>query len=362
MSDNTSPIRFIGSKSSLINDISKFIISQTKTKGTFGDFFCGTAIVSSHFKKLGYCIIANDNLFFCSTLAKAVLYNNEYPKFSELMKIKKVSSVKSTLLSRRPYDIVLAYLNQIPLIKNFFYNEYSPSGTLNKKYQRLYFSDKNAQKIDAIRKKIEEWDRNGLLTEGEKALLVSDLIRAANKVANISGTYGFFLKEMKDPRTKRLLILTPSEIIKGNGKKHRVYQEDANKLARRVSCDILYLDPPYNWRHYGAYYHILETIARWDKPKVQNKSGLRPWKDTSSRYSYRNQALKALIELVSIAKSNHIFISYNSEGIISHEDLIKNLKLIGGVKFIEIPHRRYKSNNGGSGKTGITERLYYVKK
>jgi len=355
-------MRFIGSKASLVKEIGDYVTANVEGGYTFGDFFCGTAVVSAYFKKLGYLVIANDSLYFCSIFAKSVLFNNSEPTFLGLVNSGELAGTKPTTLSSNPYDFVLSYLNHLPSKKGFFYEEYSPAGTDSKDYQRLYFTDENAQKIDAMREKIAVWSEDSIITEAEEALLLSDLIKAANGVANIAGTYGFFLKDFADPRVRNPLLLTRSEIIGGNGEKHRVYQEDANILAKKIGCDVLYLDPPYTWRHYGAYYHIPETIARWDKPKVKGKSGLRPWEDTRSRYSLRDEALKAFIELVENAQSKHIFISYNSEGLVSHEDLLKNLATVGEVNFKEFKHQRYKSNNGGSGNTKVMERLYYVKK
>ncbi len=35
--------------------------------------------------------------------------------------------------------------------------------------------------------------------------------------------------------------------------------------------DLLYADPPYNAREYLPNYHVLETIARYDYPKLQGR-------------------------------------------------------------------------------------------
>lgn len=355
-------MRFIGSKAALTNQILKFIHNKINNFHSIGDLFCGTAIVSATFKKAGYSVIANDNLNFCTTLAKAILLNNEEPVFSNLMKIKKIATAKCNTLFETPYDKVISFLNDIEPIKDFIYTEYSPEGTKGKEYSRLYFSNNNARKIDAIREKIKQWEEEKLINEAERALLISDLINATNNVANIAGTYGYFLKRMEDPRTKKTLKLSRSEIITAGKNSHQVFQMDANILIKKIDCDIIYLDPPYNWRHYGAYYHILETISRWDKPKIKGKSGLRNWQDTKSKYCYKDKALSALMDLLNNSNSKHIFLSYNSEGLISHEEILKNISYFGKTDFIEFKHQRYKSNNGGSGETRIIERIYYVAK
>ena len=41
-----------------------------------------------------------------------------------------------------------------------------------------------------------------------------------------------------------------------------------NILVKNIECDLLYLDPPYNSRQYSDAYHLLENVARWEKPEV----------------------------------------------------------------------------------------------
>ena len=82
------------------------------------------------------------------------------------------------------------------------------------------------------------------------------------------------------------------------GGAHTVWNCDANELVGRVEAPIIYADPPYTKRQYSAYYHILETIARNDRPEIGGKTGLRNWKEHSSRYCYRRSAGKALEELL----------------------------------------------------------------
>lgn len=49
---------------------------------------------------------------------------------------------------------------------------------------------------------------------------------------------------------------------------HSVHMEEVNEFVAHVYGDIAYEDPPYTKRQYGAYYHILETIAIGDEPEI----------------------------------------------------------------------------------------------
>ena len=62
--------------------------------------------------------------------------------------------------------------------------------------------------------------------------------------------------------------LTPADLML-NDQDHIIYNEDINTLIKNTKHDVVYLDPPYNHRQYSGNYHILETIAKNDKPKIK---------------------------------------------------------------------------------------------
>ena len=126
-------------------------------------------------------------------------------------------------------------------------------------------------------------------------------------------------------------------------------------------CSSDLLDPPYTWRHYGAYYHILETIAEGDEPTVTGRTGLRPWEENKSRYCDRSDAANALRDLICSADCEHMFLSYNNEGLVSHAEIMEILSLRGNPICYETGYRRYRSNNGPAKRETLRERLYYVR-
>ena len=78
-------------------------------------------------------------------------------------------------------QIVLDYLNNVEPKEGFIYKNYAPGGTNN---QRLYFTDENAKKCDAIRMKIEQWKNENKITENEYYFLLTSLLESIDKVAN----------------------------------------------------------------------------------------------------------------------------------------------------------------------------------
>ena len=347
-------MRFIGSKERLVSAIGRILRSRFAEGSLVGDLFCGTATVSSFLKQMGYRVIANDNLFFCTVIARAMLLTSEEPEF---LGLDNLTSARTKLLFSA-YDDVLQYLNKLPPIKGFIYNNYSREGTRGQENERNYYTGENAGKIDAIRSQIEEWYKVNALTYDEKCLLLADLLDAAVSVSNTAGTYGFFLKHL-EPRALKEITLKRSRIAPGRTD-HLIFNRDANELAQEIAVDVAYLDPPYNWRQYAAYYHVLETIAKYDSPQVSGKSGLRPWSEQRSRYSYRNDACNALAEIINTINARAILLSYNADGLITHEKIMDILSSVGKPEVETVVLPRYISSFGGSDNHTVKERLYYV--
>jgi adenine-specific DNA-methyltransferase len=346
-------IEFIGHKKNLL----PFIVAVIEREAhgaprEIADLFCGTAAVSRRFKELGYRVIANDQLVFCATFAKASLLLDAEPAFAGIPV--DLGDHTTSLLPLSRYLSVVGYLNALPALQGFLYRNYSPASLRYSDVERMYFTEENSARIDAIRCRIGQWAQ--ALTQGEEALLLCDLIRASNEVSNIAGTYGCYLKFWKE-RAKRQLCLKPSSITPG-GAGHQVFCEDANKLVERIQVPIIYADPPYTKRQYTAYYHILETIAVGDEPEVFGKTGLRPWEDRASAYCYRDRAPQALADLIQKLSCQFFFMSYSGDGQIPHETILEILSTRGAVKTYSADYKRYKSNPVSRRDNPLKERLY----
>jgi len=190
-------IRFIGHKKRLLPGILD-VIDETAGDEVdqVADLFAGTGSVSAGLKRNGYRVIANDILTHCCARTRAQLLNSPDPSFDTLLsKQSEVQDVTDRLVVQTGYGQVLSYLNHLEGQTGFFYNHYAPGGTQQREEPRQYFTDENARRIDAIRARIKQWNSDGLLSEAEHSLLLYDLIRATNEVANTAGTYGAYLKE-----------------------------------------------------------------------------------------------------------------------------------------------------------------------
>ena len=177
-------------------------------------------------------------------------------------------------------------------------------------------------------------------------------IKALDKVANTASVYAAYLKHLK--KTAQTSLFIEKEAPKLSDTKTQVYQMDANELIKEISGDILYLDPPYNGRQYGNYYHILNTFVRYDEFEPKGKTGLRPY--YRSKYCQKASVKDAFKTLIETADFSHIFLSYNNEGLMSFEDIQNCLSPLGDYHCFETQHPRFTAQKHNPQKT--TEYLH----
>jgi adenine-specific DNA-methyltransferase len=234
-------------------------------------------------------------------------------------------------------------------------------GTQNQEFQRQYFSDENGKRCDAIRTEIEKWKKEKLITDNEYYFLLATLIETIDKRANTASVYGAFLKQLKKT-AQTPFVLKPAELII-NDQKHQVFNEDINELASKVEGDILYLDPPYNHRQYATNYHLLETVAKYDNPKIHGKTGLREYENQKSLYCSRTKAKKAFEDLILSARTKYIFLSYNNEGLMTLDDIKEVMSLRGKYGYFTKEYNRFKADrdeNRDYKADKTVEYLHYV--
>jgi adenine-specific DNA-methyltransferase len=339
-------MRYIGGKSALLTDIENFVVNRTNNVTKIIDIFSGSGVVSDHFKSLGYNVIGNDFLYFAYVLSRGSTALNSTPNFSKL-------NIES------PID----YLNALTLktadvdIKDcFIFQNYSPHDKLN----RMYFQNDNAIKIDVIRLTIEKWKLENLINEDEYFYLLAALIAAVPYVSNITGVYGAYLKHWDKRTFKPLTLVAPSNIRDGNA---IFYNQDCDELLPKISADLLYADPPYNSRQYLPNYHILETVARYDYPEIHGVTGMRNYENQKSAFCSKSSVASAFRRMIQNANVRYVVISYNSEGLLSKEQLSEICLEFAVKKSFychDIDYRRY--NNIGTKSRRVTEQLYFFEK
>ena len=190
---------------------------------------------------------------------------------------------------------------------------------------------------------------------------MASLLESADKVANTASVYGAYLKKLKTSAQKKL-ELKPAEFAETN-QDNLVFQKDANQLINDLSGDILYLDPPYNARQYGANYHLLNTIANYKPFTPKGKTGLPKY--NKSNYSSKPKVAEAFEELIKNADFKHIFLSYNNEGLLPPEQLREILERYGSYDLATTKYNRFKADkteNRNHKASSVVEYLHVLTK
>lgn len=310
--------RYLGCKNSLVDFILPIINNEAPDAQTFLDLFAGTGIIGS--KALNYYpeVIFNDFLY-----SNVVSYNAFYA-YGELDKervqnfIREMNDIEESLLDDNYCSLY---------------------------YGNRYFGMAAAKKIGYIRDEIER--RKSEFSQKEYYVLVASLIYSADRIANTTGQFEAYRKKTTEFKDFEMRMVD-AKCHKGV----KIYNEDANVLVNRVKCDIVYMDPPYNSRQYCSMYHLLENLAKWNKPPLYRDTAKPLHMDLMSDYCKKN-AIKVFTDVVSKVDARYIAVSYNntynaksdtSNNKMTLEDIQQILELRGTTKVF---YKDYKPYNAG---------------
>jgi adenine-specific DNA-methyltransferase len=309
--------RYIGNKYKLIEWI--FSILEKECKGrSFTDIFAGTGVVAAVASKHFDEVILNDFLYSNHSIYKSFFDIGEWSQ-------DKINSIIKSYNN----------INGEDLDENYF--------SVN--FGGKFFSKNSAKIIGFVRENIEENREN--LTEREYYMLISSLLYSTDKIANTVGHYdAYFKKEF----VKDNFFMRPIDPIKVRSA--LIFREDANSLAKKIQTDIVYIDPPYNSRQYSRFYHVLETLTKWDKPKLHGVA-LKPEPENMSDYC-RVSAKDRFAELVNDINAKYLVVSYNntyesksnsSQNKITLEEIKNILNKRGKTKIFEKDYRHFNAGN-----------------
>jgi adenine-specific DNA-methyltransferase len=198
-----------------------------------------------------------------------------------------------------------------------------------------YFQPHNGRRIDAIRAEIDVVAEDRV----ERAILLTSLLEAADRVDSTTGVQMAYLKSWA-PRSHNDLELRTPALLPGTG---RVTRLDANELARTLDgADLVYLDPPYNQHTYRGNYHVWETLVRGDEPEAYGIAMKRiDCREVKSDYNSRVRAWPAFADLLESLDARYVLLSFSDEGHIPPAQLRELLASRGELGELTIGHDRY---------------------
>lgn len=246
---------------------------------------------------------------------------------------------------------------------------------------RKFFSTEHAKRLDIILNTIIFWKNMDFLENYEYEILLTSVIETIAIFSNTSATYQAFYKDYKANTLQPFRLIIP-ELIVGRGN-YRVIQGDVCNVIENVNSDILYLDPPYNWRQYDSNYHLLNTIAKYHKidnvsdfeknivgASGENRIAKLQYTSFNQRATFETQ----LFEIIRKSRSKIIALSYSdSESNHNVNETNKTIKIItnfmkndsvfipGSLKVIKYNRKNFESRKNNK-KQKINELLFIVKK
>jgi len=328
--------RYIGSKARMIDFISDTMKKEKIEFSSFLDLFGGTGIVGNFFNNQKTKVYVND------------LLKSNYLSFLSWFGNEKIDKNK-----------IKTFINKYNSLSNLEENYFS----LN--FSDTYFSNDNCKKIGYIREDIESNYLANNLNTRERAILITSLLYAMDKIANTVGHYDAYRKNGNLDKKLELCMLDLKSNV--NNKNNKVFNEDSNELVKSIKADVVYIDPPYNSRQYSDAYHLLENVAMWEKNEVHGVAKKMERNGIKSKYCSVSAPL-AFKELIENINAKYIIVSYNNMGTkgagrsqakISDDDIINTLRMKGKVKIFETNFNQF-----NTGKTHIDnhkERLFVCK-
>lgn len=231
-------------------------------------------------------------------------------------------------------------------------------------YGNKYFSYEDALKIGFIREDIE--NNKNRLNKKEYCILLASLLYSLDRSANTVGHYDAFLKNKCVKNSFAFELISPVIVSKDDPREIKIFREDANTLASKIKCDIVYIDPPYSSRQYSRFYHVLENIVKWEKPELFG-TALKPAPENMSEYC-ASKALDAFTNLIANLKCKYIIVSYNntynsksssSRNKMELDDMLRVLQAKGKTGVFAIDHQAF-----NAGKTNLEnhQELLFVTK
>jgi len=346
-SEKVSRLNYIGSKFQLLDWLTSIVQEKTGWTSfegkTVADLFGGTGIVSYHFRKLGAAVISNDAELYSSIITKA------FTRSCYTDTCKKVLDQLQKDLDDKKEHVGFVTLHYSPYEGN----------------ERKFFTVANAKRIDYLRKRLEEM--KSTLSEDDYTFLLASILLGADAVSNVPAVYGCYLKSFKSKATKDLVLTQIHTRSSVAAEGSQTFHSDVlnTEFLRSFTSDVVYLDPPYNERQYSKNYFPLNIIAKTPEllvgQELKGKTGI-PSDCFISPFCKKGATVeKAFDTLVRELKTQWVFLSYNSESLVSKEKMLTLLKKYGEVSIIERDYKRFKSFEYNK-DTSIQEYLFCLKK
>lgn len=354
------------------------LVRRRRGDRPFLDVFCGLCSVGGAVARTGHRVVGNDVQSFASLVARCLIATVELPPSPEKLRRALWRSHlynERRLLERFGSDVarearILADADAAGYRRAYASWRHAANNKLvateiaaialggDRRPYRLatltfawgYFGLRQAIAIDSIRFAIDRARDTGRLTPAEADWALVALLQAASCASASPGHFAQYLRPTSDEGFVRILRQRRRDIwvqfLREAGELAPYGDPEWRRGNAVMRCDaleiwdelddltgqdwIVYADPPYSKDHYSRYYHVLETLTRYDYPAATGMGRYRPDR-FATPFSLKTLVAGAMTELCSaIAERGYTFIlSYPSNGLLNADCGIDPGELLG---------------------------------
>jgi DNA adenine methylase/adenine-specific DNA-methyltransferase len=321
-------LRFMGSKHRLAPRLAELF--ATLPPGPAVDAFSGSGVVAYTLKATGRTVLANDQLAFAATLARATVANDG---------------------ERLDADDVMQLLAGNRDGRDFIATTFAG----------LYFAPADHAFLDAV------WSQLSAFAGAKRALAVGALCLAA-AWKQPRGVFTVTTPRYDDGRRQLRMSLRELFLEAVDAFNRAVF---AGPACRATQGDVLaidpepyalaYLDPPYapprDDADYIKRYHFLEGLATyWRGQEIMWETRTRKLRKRPTPFAYKRSAAEALDRTFAHFARSAIVLSYGSNAAIAIDELAALLRRHKRrVRRVEIPHRYGFGTHAAARRRAATE-------
>jgi adenine-specific DNA-methyltransferase len=381
-------IKYMGAKKNILNFVIE-AINETYEEGKLCDLFSGTSILSGALGKL-IPMHSNDIQEYSAILAQTYLSNYKWNNYSANILdeiIEKASKYVNTVRNKYP-SFIFSYSDN-KTIKEFTKLEKQQQDLIHynfddltyhlfiKYYSGTYWSYQQCIWIDALRKVADEYKGTPVYY-----LILSSLMFAMSYNSQSTGHYAQYRDATSLSSKTDILIYRQKEILPffvnkfnqlrdylgENSLYHTVTSLDYAECLNQIEPNsLVYADPPYAFVHYSRFYHALETLVKYDYPKVAYKGRYRVDRHQSP-FCKRTEVKIAFAKMFAMIKVKNasLILSYSNTGMVSLNEILdianKNLGSKYDVNVKEVAYKHSTMGRKDDKNRNVQEYLIIAKK
>ncbi len=373
-------VRYMGNKRNILSHVISAIMKIHDPEKIFCDLMAGTHSISYAIKTLKnhqIGIISNDSQICSFIIGKALIENNTLStiEIEDAKKDLNSNFYKNSLALKSKWKDEFIKKNQyrthnkINLAQQFFHKE--PYCLFTFYFANIFFSLNQCNEIDSFRYAIEKID-----DPIKKNIYLACLIYA---VSYGSSSFGHFAQPRKVTsevrrirkrsiyelffrKLKNLKINLNNKLNKCFNKDYKELFLDRDFLSMVENIGTIYLDPPYSPANYSRFYHVLETLIKYDYPNNEYK-GLYRHNRFLSTFCKKTKVIESFEEVINFSfgiKAN-LVISYSNTGLLTKKKIMNLCRKKYSTVWSEKDIHHIHSTQGNRKKNGVKELIIVAK-